>query len=315
MSAHGKNPRMLCRHAGVPTGRGIGQRTSLAVAAMLLVAAGTLSGCGSAASTATGGAGSPASGTAASGAAAQGSGSTATRTPAAKASGAGQHGTTPTRAPDTKASDTMSPTSQAPDTKASDTKTPGATKKEAGAGTRKVPTTAKEATRAEGARLTRKEKAFAGKLGTGESDIAPAAIVELGHEACDRLSFLNAADPSVIPAALASGQIANAAQAIENLCPEFTRQQEAANGGFGDGRFSVAGSHGKGPTVDAGTYMAPQPTEQCSWQVLDRKGKVLSSGGGGLEAEPASSADPVLTVARTSATVVSSGCYAWLPEG
>ncbi|MGK5529806.1 hypothetical protein [Streptomyces sp. URMC 129] len=49
----------------------------------------------------------------------------------------------------------------------------------------------------------------------------PAAVLELGTEACDRLGYLDRHDPGAIPEALAEGEIPNAEAAVEHLCPEY----------------------------------------------------------------------------------------------
>ncbi|WP_326599360.1 hypothetical protein [Streptomyces sp. NBC_01803] len=49
----------------------------------------------------------------------------------------------------------------------------------------------------------------------------PAAILELGQEACDRLGYLERHDPEGVADALNEGEIPDAEAAIEHLCPEY----------------------------------------------------------------------------------------------
>jgi hypothetical protein len=49
----------------------------------------------------------------------------------------------------------------------------------------------------------------------------PAAILQLGTEACDRIGYLERHDPDGVVAALREGEIPDAGDAIEHLCPEY----------------------------------------------------------------------------------------------
>ncbi|MFC7220041.1 hypothetical protein ACFQLX_17995 [Streptomyces polyrhachis] len=51
--------------------------------------------------------------------------------------------------------------------------------------------------------------------------VEPAAILEAGEEACRKIEAVAAVDKDSAREAIASGEIANAADAIEHLCPKF----------------------------------------------------------------------------------------------
>jgi hypothetical protein len=51
--------------------------------------------------------------------------------------------------------------------------------------------------------------------------VDPAAILQLGTEACDRIGYLERHDPDGLVAALREGEIPDAEAAIEHLCPEY----------------------------------------------------------------------------------------------
>ncbi|MEV6105931.1 hypothetical protein AB0M28_14620 [Streptomyces sp. NPDC051940] len=51
--------------------------------------------------------------------------------------------------------------------------------------------------------------------------VEPAAILEAGEEACRRIEATAAVDEQAARDAIASGEIANAKDAIKHLCPEF----------------------------------------------------------------------------------------------
>lgn len=292
-------------------GGGSRQRTGMTVAALLLTAA--LAGCGSAAGPADDGAAasSPSGATADAGTAQAGNDTAGASGPSARDAG-GEDPSAGNGAGDARAAAGGAAEKEPASEAAADGKDAAAGK---AAAAKDVPKTAKDAVHAENARITGKEKAFAEDIGE-DGGVAIAAVVELGHEACDRLAYLKTADASLIPGALASGEIANTEEAITNLCPEFTAQLKTAQAGFGDGRFRVKGASGENPVVAAGTYVAATPTEHCSWQVLDRKGRVLATGGNDMvNGASGDHGQYSMTVAHSAASVVSNGCYAWLPKG
>ncbi|MFD1212065.1 hypothetical protein ACFQ36_08430 [Arthrobacter sp. GCM10027362] len=181
----------------------------------------------------------------------------------------------------------------------------GSGAKAAGKAEQKPPKTAKEAAKVEQKKLSAAESAYAAAL--DEPGVYPVAVVESGREACDRLAYLGKADPDILPGALASGEIPNAAEAIAHLCPEFGPQLKAGTGGFGDGQVAVADKAVPGKSIMAGAYRAVSPDKACSWQVVDKRGTVLAEGS--IE-----DGDPAkLKVPGKAASVSTSNCYAWIP--
>ncbi len=49
----------------------------------------------------------------------------------------------------------------------------------------------------------------------------PAAILQLGLDACDRLGYLERHEPDAAPDAVRDGEIPEAEAAVEHLCPEY----------------------------------------------------------------------------------------------
>ncbi|MDT0344573.1 hypothetical protein [Streptomyces litchfieldiae] len=58
----------------------------------------------------------------------------------------------------------------------------------------------------------------------------PAAILELGSAACDRLGYLDRHDPEAAVTALREGDIPDAEAAVEHLCPEYADLLTEARG-------------------------------------------------------------------------------------
>lgn len=172
---------------------------------------------------------------------------------------------------------------------------------------KKVLTDPKKAAAAESDRVTTPEKRFIDTVDAVEGT-DPNAVAEAGHEACQRLEFLKKADSSVIVGALTSGEIPYADEAIRSLCPDFSAQLRLAAAGFTDGEFKV-GPKPADKIIVHGSYVAPAPTSQCTWSILDAKGSTIESGGSGI--------DEVfkMKVDKRASTVQSTGCYAWLPDG
>lgn len=56
----------------------------------------------------------------------------------------------------------------------------------------------------------------------------PAAILEAGQAACDRIRTTAGADREAAVSALRSGEIANAEAAVEHLCPKYRPLLRAA---------------------------------------------------------------------------------------
>ncbi|MFG2299125.1 hypothetical protein [Streptomyces sp. NPDC048603] len=129
----------------------------------------------------------------------------------------------------------------------------------------------------------------------------PAAVLQTGQEACQRIARTAKRDKDAAVAAVVSGEIAGAKDAITHLCPEQKPVLAAAEKGFGDGTR-------KSPA--AGTYRAASPTPSCAWQAKSAAGAVLASG-----PEPGAKPGAPVTAKIPAGTseFVSAGCYAWLP--
>ncbi|MGW0983257.1 hypothetical protein ACWD33_20815 [Streptomyces xiamenensis] len=87
---------------------------------------------------------------------------------------------------------------------------------------------------ASGGGLTAEQRAFVTEL-SGSPDVPagtdPAAVLEIGTEACERLGYLDRhATGEEITGALRDGEIPQAETAIENLCPEYGDLLDQARG-------------------------------------------------------------------------------------
>ncbi|GHJ42036.1 hypothetical protein [Streptomyces sp. TS71-3] len=135
------------------------------------------------------------------------------------------------------------------------------------------------------------------------ADTDPAAVLQLGQEACDRVAHTARHDRDAAVAAVIAGDIPGARDAIEPLCPDQLSVLRAARAGFPDGTR-------KGPA--AGTYRALTPSASCSWRALGEGGKVLASG---PELDSGSGPGKRITARVPAGTreFASSGCYAWVP--
>ncbi|MEV7617926.1 hypothetical protein [Streptomyces sp. NPDC089799] len=129
----------------------------------------------------------------------------------------------------------------------------------------------------------------------------PAAVLQTGQDSCQRIERTAKRDRNAAVAAIVSGEIVGAKDAVTYLCPEQKPVLAAAEKGFGDGTR-------KSPA--AGTYRAATPTASCSWQAKSANGAVLASGPdtGAKPGAPVTAKIPAGT-----AEFVSAGCYAWLP--
>lgn len=175
----------------------------------------------------------------------------------------------------------------------------------------------KQAASAEKKRLSKKEQKFienAEKSLADDSEdeelpaIDPRAVAEGGEATCQRLEFLEKADPTAVPGVLASDELSNAEAAISILCPEFSEDLQLSAAGFADGQFKVGKKQSSGAVAE-GTYVARTPGEGCTWTVRDKGGAVISSGGIGNKE------DFKMIVEKSAKKVESAGCYAWLPTG
>ncbi|MFJ3279308.1 hypothetical protein [Streptomyces halstedii] len=130
----------------------------------------------------------------------------------------------------------------------------------------------------------------------------PAAVLQTGQETCDRLRYLVKADRDIAVAAVVTGEVADAEPAVAHLCPRHQDLVDEAALGYPDGTHT-------GAALRPGRYRAPSPTKDCAWRLTGAKGKELAAGS-------SDTGRPVpLTVPASAATFISTGCYAWLPEG
>ncbi|GGT12751.1 hypothetical protein [Streptomyces purpureus] len=127
----------------------------------------------------------------------------------------------------------------------------------------------------------------------------PAAVLQTGDESCQRLARTAKRDKDAAVGAIIAGDIPDAADVVEHLCPEQKPLVTAASKGFPDGTKNRPA---------AGTYRALTTDPACSWRAVGSGGKVLASG-------PAAGADGTVKAKVPAGTkeFTSTGCYAWLP--
>jgi hypothetical protein len=145
--------------------------------------------------------------------------------------------------------------------------------------------------------FTKKEKGYLS--GRVPESVEPAAVLEVGHESCQRIERTAKHDREAAAAAVVSGEIRNAADAITHLCPKQRPVLDAAEGGLPDGTHT---------DPQAGRYRTVSAGPDCVWTVTDTKGRELASGPG-LDG---GDGERTLTIPSGAAEFVSSGCYAWL---
>jgi hypothetical protein len=147
-------------------------------------------------------------------------------------------------------------------------------------------------------KFSKKEKEYLS--GRVPEQMEPAAVLDLGKEACQRIGRTARHDEDAVVAALVAGEIPDAEAAVTHLCPEYEPLLKAAKGGYPDGQHKKPAA-GKYRTVSAGP--------SCTWTVTGSGGKVLASGpgtGGGKDGAY------TMTVPSGAVRLVSSGCYAWV---
>jgi hypothetical protein len=137
----------------------------------------------------------------------------------------------------------------------------------------------------------------------------PAAVLQLGQEACQRVARTARHDREAAVGAVITGDIPGAEDAIAQLCPDQLPVLRAARAGFPDGDT-------KRPA--AGTYRAlGQGASSCARRAVGAGGRVLASGatmGKGSGSGPGGKAARVTAkVPAGTRQFVSSGCYAWVP--
>lgn len=129
----------------------------------------------------------------------------------------------------------------------------------------------------------------------------PAAVLQSGEEACQRVERTAKRDKDAAVGALVAGEIPGAKDAITFLCPEQKPVLDAAAKGFPDGTKA---------SPAAGTYRALTQSTTCSWEAKGKNGAALASG----PATPLKQGDKITAKIPAGTTqFVSNGCYAWIP--
>ncbi|MEV7725817.1 hypothetical protein AB0P15_13880 [Streptomyces sp. NPDC087917] len=129
----------------------------------------------------------------------------------------------------------------------------------------------------------------------------PAAVLQTGQEACQRVERTAKRDKDAAVGAVISGEITGARDAINLLCPEQKPVLAAAEKGFGDAPRSAPAP---------GTYRALTQGASCTWEAKGKDGSVLASG----PQAPAKAGEKITaTVPAGTAEFRSTGCYAWVP--
>ncbi len=129
----------------------------------------------------------------------------------------------------------------------------------------------------------------------------PAAVLQTGQEACQRVARTAKRDKDAATGAVITGEIAGAKDAITHLCPDQKPVLAAAEKGFPEGpRQSPA----------AGNYRALTQATNCTWEAKGKDGAVLASG---PETPPKAGDKITAAIPAGTAEFNSSGCYAWIP--
>ncbi|MFF2650215.1 hypothetical protein [Streptomyces sp. NPDC058045] len=148
--------------------------------------------------------------------------------------------------------------------------------------------------------FTEKEKKYLS--GRVPKDMDPAAVLQVGQEACERLTRTAKLDRDAALGALVTGEIDGADAAVDKLCPKQKPLLAAAAAGFPDGtRKNPAPGEYRALTAETG---------HCSWRAEGSGGRVLASGPGTGAKGPVKAKVPSGTE-----RFVSEGCYAWAPSG
>ncbi|MBT2477349.1 hypothetical protein [Streptomyces sp. ISL-94] len=129
----------------------------------------------------------------------------------------------------------------------------------------------------------------------------PAAVLQSGQEACQRVERTAKRDKDAATGAVITGEIAGAKDAINLLCPEQKPILAAAEKGFPEGaRQSPA----------PGAYRALTQATTCTWEAKGKDGAILASG---PETPPKPGDKITATIPAGTAEFNSTGCYAWIP--
>lgn len=129
----------------------------------------------------------------------------------------------------------------------------------------------------------------------------PAAVLQTGREACQRVERTAKRDKDAATGAVITGEVRGAKDAITHLCPEQKPILAAAEKGFPEGpRQSPA----------AGSYRALTQATNCTWEAKGKDGSLLASG---PETPPKAGDKVTATIPAGTAEFNSTGCYAWIP--
>jgi hypothetical protein len=129
----------------------------------------------------------------------------------------------------------------------------------------------------------------------------PAAVLQTGQEACQRVARTAKRDKDAATASIIAGEIPVAKAAIPHLCPELKPVLADAEKGFTDGVL-------KDP--EPGSYRALTPGPDCTWQAKGSGGKSLAAG---PELGAKAGDRIVAKIPSGTAEFTSTGCYAWVP--
>ncbi|MEU6757527.1 hypothetical protein [Streptomyces sp. NPDC046685] len=129
----------------------------------------------------------------------------------------------------------------------------------------------------------------------------PAAVLQSGQEACQRVERTAKRDKDAATGAVIAGEIPGAKDAITFLCPEQKPILAAAEKGFREGAR---------PSPAAGTYRALTQAPNCTWEARGKDGAALASG----PQTPPKAGEPITAqIPAGTAEFTSTGCYAWVP--
>ncbi|MEW2136132.1 hypothetical protein AB0892_05915 [Streptomyces sp. NPDC005409] len=129
----------------------------------------------------------------------------------------------------------------------------------------------------------------------------PAAVLQSGQEACQRVERTAKRDKDAATGAVIAGEIPGAKDAITFLCPEQKPILAAAEKGFREGAR---------PSPAAGTYRALTQATNCTWEARGKDGAALASG----PQTPPKAGEPITAqIPAGTAEFTSTGCYAWVP--
>ncbi|OKK20528.1 hypothetical protein AMK16_08620 [Streptomyces sp. CB00455] len=129
----------------------------------------------------------------------------------------------------------------------------------------------------------------------------PAAVLQSGQEACQRVERTAKRDKDAATGAVIAGEIPGAKDAITLLCPEQKPVLAAAEKGFAEGpRTSPA----------PGTYRALTQATTCTWEAKGKDGSILASG---PETPPKAGDKITAAIPAGTSEFNSTGCYAWIP--